>query len=85
MKAVANAINVLQACICKSLKTGPFLKPLIAPHIVKFNMLMPVFTIKYQVLLQKNMILWNKTTLVATNDFKNRPLLTGLYRPVKHL
>ena len=28
---------------------------------------------------------WNKTTLLATNYFKNRPLFTGLYRPVKHL
>ena len=39
---VANAINVLQACIYKSVKTGPFLKSLIAPRNVKSNMLLPV-------------------------------------------
>ena len=43
---VANAINVLQACIYKSVKTGLFLKSLIAPRVAKFNMLMLVFTFK---------------------------------------
>ena len=44
VRPVANAINVLQACIYKYVKTGPFLKSLIVPHIVKFNILMPAFT-----------------------------------------
>ena len=41
--SVAKSINFLQACIYKSVKTGTFLKSLIAPRIVKFNILMPVF------------------------------------------
>ena len=45
---VTNAIKILQACIHKSVNTGLFLKSIIAPHVVKFNMLMPVFTFKYQ-------------------------------------
>ena len=44
VRPVANAIKVLQACIYKSVKTGPFFKSLFASRIVKFNMLMPVFT-----------------------------------------
>ena len=59
MVPVTSAINILQACISKSVKTGQFLKSIIDKHIAKINMLMPVFTIKYQVLLQKNMILWS--------------------------
>ena len=50
MKPVTNAINVLQVCIYKSVKTGLFLKLNIAPRVVKNNMLMPVFTFKHQVL-----------------------------------
>ena len=43
---VANAINILQACIYKSVKTGLFLKAIIASHVVKFNMLMLVSNLK---------------------------------------
>ena len=47
---------------------------------------MLVFTLNYQVLWQKSMIMLNYTTLMATNDFKNRPILqTCKYRPVKYL
>ena len=54
---VTNAIKVLQACIYKSVKRGLFLKSIIVPHVVKFNMLMLVFTFKHQVLQQKTMII----------------------------
>ena len=47
---VTNAINILQACIYKSVKTGQFLKTIISPYVVKFNLLMLVFTLNYQVL-----------------------------------
>ena len=79
MPPVTNAINVLQACIYKSVKTGLYLKSIVDPHVVKFIMLMPVFTINYQVLEQKSMVLWNQTTLfAATNYFRNRPVSTDL-------
>ena len=68
----------LQVC-----KTGLFLKSIIASHVVKFNMLMLVFAFNDQVLQQKSMKILNQVTLVATNDFKNRPVLqTCKYRPV---
>ena len=35
-----NAINILQACIYKSVNTGLFLKSLLAPSIVKLNVAM---------------------------------------------
>ena len=47
---VPNDINVLQACICKSVKTGLFLKSIEAARVNKYNMLMLFFTLKYQVL-----------------------------------
>ena len=47
---VTNAINVLQAFIYKSVKTGLFFKSITAPLVAKFNTLMPVSTLKYQVL-----------------------------------
>ena len=50
LQPVTNALNVLQACIYKSVKTGLFLKSIIAPRVVKFNILMPIFAFKYQVL-----------------------------------
>ena len=50
MAPVTNAINFLQACIYKPVKTGLFLKSIINLCVIKFNMLMPVFTCKYQVL-----------------------------------
>ena len=56
---LAQAINIFQACIYKSVKTGLFLKSNVAPRLVKFNMLLPVFTFKYHVFLQKSVTLWN--------------------------
>ena len=68
--SVTHAINILQACIYKSVKTG-----LISRCFVKFKMLM-----------QKSIIIMNKKILVATNDFKSSPVLqTCKYRPVKCL
>ena len=54
-RPIANAINVLKACIYKSVKTGLILKS--APCVNKFNMLMLVFTLKYIVLWQKSMLI----------------------------
>ena len=54
MGPVANAINVLQALIYKSVKTGLLLRSLIASRAVKFNILMPVFTFKYHSLAEKH-------------------------------
>ena len=51
---------------------------IITPCAVKFNMMILVFTFKNQVLQQKSMIILKYTTLVATNDFKNRPVFTNL-------
>ena len=39
-------------------------------------MSMLFFTLKYQVLKKKSMIIWNYTTQMATNDFENRPVFT---------
>ena len=44
----ANAVNVSQACKYKSVKTG-LLKQFVVTSIVKFSMLMFVFTFKYRV------------------------------------
>ena len=54
---VNNATNVFQACIYKSVKRGLFLKSIVAPRIVKFKILIPVFTFKF--LWEKNMIILN--------------------------
>ena len=43
-------------------------------------MLILVFTLKTQVPKQKSMIMLNYTTLMATNDFKNRPVFTDLQK-----
>ena len=45
--------------IYKSVKTGLFLKSLNAPCVVNINLLLLVFTLKHQVLLQKAMIMLN--------------------------
>ena len=58
---------------------------MVAPRVVTFNILIPVFIFKCQVLQQKSMINLNKTTLVAANCFKNRPLFTDLYIQVQLL
>ena len=54
MTPVTNVINALQACIYKSVKTGIFLKSIIAPRAVKFNKLIPVFTFEYFFLAEKH-------------------------------
>ena len=41
-RLVTNAINILQACIYKSVKFGLFLKSIKTPCVVKFTVLMPV-------------------------------------------
>ena len=69
LQPVANAINVLQACIYKSVNIGLFLKSLVATNLVKFNKRMLVFTLKYEVLELTNMILLKSATLAATNYF----------------
>ena len=48
-RPVADAIIVLQACIYKSVKQALSLKSILAPRVVKFNLSMRVFTLKYQV------------------------------------
>ena len=45
-----NAINILQACIYKFVKTGQFLGSMKKTCVVKFNILMLVFTFKYELL-----------------------------------
>ena len=57
-------------------KNRPLFKSIIAPSVVKFNMLMLVFTLKYQVLSQKSMIMSNLTTREDIIDFKNWPVFT---------
>ena len=39
-RLVANAINVLQACIYKSVKTGIFIKSFVDPNVVYFQIVM---------------------------------------------
>ena len=80
---VANAINVLQACVYKSVNTGLFLKPLVAKS---FNKLMHIFSFKYKVLKLKSMILLILAILAAAIGFKiGLYLQTCTYRPVKCL
>ena len=75
---VDNAINVSLACKCKSVKTGLFLKPYVAASVVKFNMRMLVFTFKHNEYSWKawKYRIWQ--AYVATNDFKNWPVLQAL-------
>ena len=54
---LTNAMKVLQACTYTSVKRGLFLKSIVAPRIVKFKILIPVFTFKF--LWEKNMIILN--------------------------
>ena len=57
-----------------------------APYVVKFKMLMLVFTLKYQVLQQTSLIMLNETALMATIDLKIGLFLqTCKYRPIKRL
>ena len=43
-RPVTAAINILQASIYKSVKTGLFFISIVAPRVVKFNIQMSVFT-----------------------------------------
>ena len=70
---VANAMKVLQAWIYKYANTGLFLNALI----VKFNVLMLVFTFRYEVLKLSSTSIINLTILEASSDHQN------IYRHVK--
>ena len=48
----------------------PFSESLVPTRVVKFNMMLLVFTFKYQVLQHKCMKMLNQATIVATNDLQ---------------
>ena len=68
MQAAANAVKLLQACIYKFVNTGLLLTSLVATSIVKFKMLIFVFTLYYKVLQLLSITI---TILLATNQLKN--------------
>ena len=67
---MANAMKVLQACICMSVNTGLFLLSLVATSIVKLIMLALVFSFNTKYSSFLSIIIMNLTILWATRQLK---------------
>ena len=75
---IANAINVLQACIYKSVKVSLFLKSFVATGIVYFNIIMLFCKgTRYLKVKTGNSIL-DFTIRGAIRDSENGPVFTDL-------
>ena len=78
LSPVTNVVNILQACNYKTVKTGLFLKSLVAPSVVDFQITMLFCKRTWYLKVKANMSILNLTTHGATNDLKNRPTFTVL-------
>ena len=84
--SVANAINILQACIYKFVKIGHFLKPFVATSGVEFKIIMLFCARTWSLKVKTGISILNLSACGATIDLKNKPVLqTCKYRPVKRL
>ena len=81
-----NAINVLQASIYKSVKTGLFLQSFVDTSIIKLKIILLFCQRTLYLKVKTRIRILNLTTRRAITDFRNRPVLqTCKSRPVKCL
>ena len=75
---IANAINVLQACIYKSVKVSLFFKSFVATGIVYFNIIMLFCKRTRYLKVQTGNSKLDFTIRGTKRDFKNGPVFTDL-------
>ena len=86
VETVTNAINILQACIYKSVKQAYFLKSFIDTSFVIFKSIMLFCLRTWYLKVKTGTNILNLTTHVAIIFLKNRPVLqTCKYSTVKYL
>ena len=71
-------MKLLQASIYNSVNIGFFATSILATSVVKFKILMLVFTFKYKILLVSSIGIMNLTKLMAASGVNNSPVFTDL-------